>query len=125
MPGHTNLVPVQQQELYRQVSEQPLGDGPKTSHDVSITNAEESHKAIQYSCLNTTQSHFTENTADLGQEEKVTWKDFSEGSGWDFPGGPVVKTLCSQCRGPGFDPQSLIRELDPTGKFPQRTRSHN
>ena len=22
---------------------------------------------------------------------------------WDFLGGPVVKTLCSQCRGPGFD----------------------
>ena len=24
----------------------------------------------------------------------------------DFPGGPVAKTLCSQCRGPGFDPSS-------------------
>ena len=24
----------------------------------------------------------------------------------DFPGGPVAKTLCSQCMGPGFDPQS-------------------
>ena len=23
---------------------------------------------------------------------------------WDFPGGPVAKTLGSQCRGPGFDP---------------------
>ena len=23
-----------------------------------------------------------------------------------FPGGPVVKTLHSQCRGPGFDPWS-------------------
>ena len=23
---------------------------------------------------------------------------------WDFPGGAVVKTLRSQCRGPGFDP---------------------
>ena len=23
---------------------------------------------------------------------------------WDFPGGLVAKTLCSQCRGPGFDP---------------------
>ena len=22
----------------------------------------------------------------------------------DFPGGPVVKMLHSQCRGPGFDP---------------------
>ena len=22
----------------------------------------------------------------------------------DFPCGPVAKTLCSQCRGPGFDP---------------------
>ena len=25
---------------------------------------------------------------------------------WDFPGGPVAKTLRSQCRGPGFDPWS-------------------
>ena len=24
----------------------------------------------------------------------------------DFPGGPVVKTPCSQCRGPRFDPWS-------------------
>ena len=24
----------------------------------------------------------------------------------EFPGGPVVKTLHSQCRGPGFDPWS-------------------
>ena len=24
----------------------------------------------------------------------------------DFPGGAVVKTPCSQCRGPGFDPWS-------------------
>ena len=23
---------------------------------------------------------------------------------WDFPGGPVAKTLWSQCRGSGFDP---------------------
>ena len=25
---------------------------------------------------------------------------------WDCPGGPVAKTLHSQCRGPGFDPWS-------------------
>ena len=24
----------------------------------------------------------------------------------DVPGGPVAKTPCSQCRGPGFDPWS-------------------
>ena len=30
----------------------------------------------------------------------------------DFPGGPVGKTQCSQCRVPGV--QSLVRELDPT-----------
>ena len=29
----------------------------------------------------------------------------------DFPGDPVAKTLCSQCRGPGV--WSLVRELDP------------
>ena len=27
---------------------------------------------------------------------------------WDFPGGPVAKTLGSQCRGPGLDPWSGI-----------------
>ena len=26
---------------------------------------------------------------------------------WDFPGGAVVKTPRSQCRGPGFDPWSM------------------
>ena len=25
---------------------------------------------------------------------------------WDFPGGPVAETPCSQCRGPGFHPWS-------------------
>ena len=25
-------------------------------------------------------------------------------SAQDFPSGPLAKTLCSQCRGPGFDP---------------------
>ena len=25
---------------------------------------------------------------------------------WDFPGGTVVKTPSSQCKGPGFDPWS-------------------
>ena len=29
---------------------------------------------------------------------------------WDLPGGPVAKTPCSQCKGPG----SVLRELDPT-----------
>ena len=30
----------------------------------------------------------------------------------DFPGGPVVRTLCLQCRGCGFDPRS--GNQDPT-----------
>ena len=30
----------------------------------------------------------------------------------DFPGGPVAKTPCSQCRGARV--QSPVRELDPT-----------
>ena len=25
---------------------------------------------------------------------------------WNFPGGPVPKAICSQCRGPEFDPWS-------------------
>ena len=31
-------------------------------------------------------------------------KRVREGRRRDFPGGPVAKTLLSQCRGPGFDP---------------------
>ena len=30
---------------------------------------------------------------------------------WDFPRGPMAKTLCSQCRRPRV--QSLVRKLDP------------
>ena len=30
-----------------------------------------------------------------------------------FPGGPVARTLCSQCRGARVS--SLVRKLDPTG----------
>ena len=34
-------------------------------------------------------------------------KSFWEKAGaWDFPGGPVIETLCYQCRGPEFDPWS-------------------
>ena len=29
----------------------------------------------------------------------------------DFPGGSVAETLCSQCRGPGFDPWSYMPPL--------------
>ena len=32
------------------------------------------------------------------------FKDIGDTEGRDFPGGPVAKTLCSQCRGPRFDP---------------------
>ena len=30
---------------------------------------------------------------------------------WDFPGGPVAKTLCSHCGGPWVP--TVVRELDP------------
>ena len=37
-----------------------------------------------------------------------TEKEHQKGSGGDFPGGPVVKILCSQCRGAWV--QTLVRE---------------
>ena len=41
----------------------------------------------------------------------------------EFPGGPVVRTLCFQCRGPGFDPWS--GNLDPTSHMAQpNTHTH-
>ena len=33
----------------------------------------------------------------------VSWLSQFKMKIWDFPGGPVVKTPCSQCRGPRFD----------------------
>ena len=45
-------------------------------------------------------------------DQKVSYKrtdaeyDFMYIEIRDFPGGPVAKTLCSHCRGPGFDPRS-------------------
>ena len=40
---------------------------------------------------------------------------------WDFSDGPVAKTPCSQCKGPGFDPQSgnQIPLLQLRGNMPQ------
>ena len=46
--------------------------------------------------------------------DELTISDVTRGPGLghqkttsgDFPGGPVVKTLRSQCRGPGFHPWS-------------------
>ena len=37
------------------------------------------------------------------QSKELNLQKFVHGF-WDFPGGLVAKTLCSQCRGPGFDP---------------------
>ena len=39
-------------------------------------------------------------------------------AGWDFPGGPGAKTLCSQCRGPWFGPWSGNKILHTATKDP-------
>ena len=38
--------------------------------------------------------------------EKTKGRTYKKKTSGDFPGGPAVKTPCSQCRGPGFDPWS-------------------
>ena len=39
--------------------------------------------------------------------ENIKWcSHFGKLFSRDFPGGAVVKTPCSQCRGPGFNPWS-------------------
>ena len=44
---------------------------------------------------------------DLQQNQKEQGKVKKEKNQlWDFPGGPLAKTPHSQCRGPGFNPQS-------------------
>ena len=40
------------------------------------------------------------------------WLSGKESTCRDFPAGPVVKTLSSQCRGPKV--RFLVREIDPT-----------
>ena len=36
---------------------------------------------------------------------QAAWHSPKKKKGWDFPGGhPVVKILCSEFRGPGFNP---------------------
>ena len=42
----------------------------------------------------------------LGRRKAVRDRLALQGGTGDFPGGPVARTLCSQCRGPGFDPWS-------------------
>ena len=39
-------------------------------------------------------------------KENIRKSHLRKRKNWDFPGGPVVKTQCSQCRGHGFDPWS-------------------
>ena len=46
-------------------------------------------------------SHSSETTERAG-EVKHSASAFALHDG-DFPGGPLAKTLCSQCEGPGFD----------------------
>ena len=42
---------------------------------------------------------------------------FSSSVGWDSPGGPVAKILCSQCRGPGSIPGQGTRSHVPQLKI--------
>lgn len=39
----------------------------------------------------------------LGGKEKMGRKEEKQ-AGWDFPGGPLVKTPCFHCKGHGFIP---------------------
>ena len=44
---------------------------------------------------------------DFLPNDPVAWVKLKQDWPWgDFPGGPVAKTLGSQCRGPRFDPGS-------------------
>jgi len=38
------------------------------------------------------------------EPESIHRIDFKKHKTGDLPGGPVAKTLCSQCRGPGLNP---------------------
>ena len=50
------------------------------------------------------ESDMTEQLNNNNNIYKALWKISERGIGWDFPGGPVVKTLYFHCRGHKFNP---------------------
>ena len=59
-------------------------------------------------CIGITESHPLDH-----QGSPMTWSQLhtKNAHSWDFPGGPVAKTLCSQCRGPGQGARSHTLRL--------------
>ena len=69
-----------------------------------------------FSCLSWGRHWHTERKSSDGTGSQLDWLmprphwiESGQGTLGDFPGGPVVKTPCSQCRGPGSDPCSGTR----------------
>ena len=45
-------------------------------------------------------------TQNLRGVKKISHRDIFKSQNWEFPGGPVVRTLRFHCGGPGFNPWS-------------------
>ena len=76
---------------------------------------EEMQTGIKIARININNLRYADDTTLMEESEEelksllMKVKEKSEKSGLklniqDFPRGPVAKTLCSQCRGPGFNP---------------------
>ena len=76
---------------------------------------DEAQAGIKISRRNINNLRYVDDTTLMAESEEelksllMKVKEESEKAGLklniqDFPCGPVAKTLCSQCRGPGFDP---------------------
>ena len=71
----------------------------------------ETKNALVALSVNSTQLRKESVNFRIGQERLPKWKQKKvkqnkETQNRDLPGGPVAKTLHSQCRGPGFSPWS-------------------
>ena len=70
---------------------------------VSYTHGEGNGNPLQYSCLeNPHGQRSLAGYSPWGHKES----DTTEVTAYTHTGGPVTKTLSSQCRGPGFNPWS-------------------
>ena len=81
-------------------------DGITNSMDMSLSELQEMVKG-SLACFgpwNRKESDMTERLNNNNNIYKVLWKISERGIGWDFPGGPVVKTLYFHCRGHKFNP---------------------
>ena len=75
-----------------------MGRFIETENRFEVTRAGLEEEVVERYCSIVTESQC--------EKMKKFWRYCTSTIPWDFPGGPVIKTLCFQCRGRRFDPWS-------------------